>query len=359
MRRMIGLAAAGALIAGSAATAMADEGGPNLTFAASTSYTFDFNDPDTQSTGQNPRTYASAEQDESFNIDLVQIGASGTRGPVSYGAKIDMGDWASFVGDSLDGDIALQELFLAIDAGWATVTAGRIPTPIGYEVLEPWANANISRSQAWWIQPISHDGLAVSGEAGDASWMVGLVNGLFVNDFAGNNIDDEYGVLASVGIPIGDADLRFAGIYSEEADATNNYELNGLLAGVYNNCRYGLESTYLYSHLKNNTLGPDNTTVWDVTAYGGATWGQVSLDLRGSYTDQDAGVSSFGDNEIFSFTTTGGYEITDGVVVRAEYRVDISDENIFNDDDSISGSPDDLINVLQFQLLWTPATGEE
>ena len=42
--------------------------------------------------------------------------------------------------------------------------AANFYTPIGYEVLEPWGNANISRSYSWsLLQPINHDGAFVSG----------------------------------------------------------------------------------------------------------------------------------------------------------------------------------------------------
>jgi hypothetical protein len=364
MKKRIGLAASAATVAVfalSASGAIADEGGPNFTFGSSVSFTYDINDPDLQSTGENVKTYAAPEQDESFNIDLVQVGVSGTRGPVSYGAKLDFGDWAAVVGDSIDGDLALQEAFMAIDTGFATVTAGRMPTPIGYEVLEPWANPNISRSRAWWFQPISHDGLAVAGEVRDVSLMAAVVNGFAINDGLANNVDDEFGIIASAGMPLGDLDLRLATIYSEEADVLKLFQLNGFLAGNYENIRYGLEGTWLDGNGR-ASRGVGDLSVWDLTAYLGATWSAWSLDLRGAYTDEEgtnaAAVAGRRSNGIWSFTATGGYEITDGVVIRAEYRVDSSQGGIFNDDDDSAGvNPSDLVNVAQFQLLWTPATG--
>ncbi len=367
MRNFIGFAAAGLLIVGSAAGVRAETSaehstdGPNFTFGASTSYTYDINDPDT-STGENEKLYSNLEQDESFNIDLLQLGVSGTRGPVSYGAKIDFGDLAKLVDNDLfnvDDSLALQEMYLAVDAGPVVVTAGRMPTPIGYEVLEPWANPNISRSRAFSYQPINHDGVAVSAETGSFNTMLGVVNGFNVTDPAINNPDDEYGIIGAVGAAVGDLDLRLAGIWSQENDNSNRYEANGVLAGNYNNCRYGLESTYYNGNNYSNAL---DASVWDVTTYGGGTWGPWSADLRAAFTremdstngDSVAGAKS---NSIWSFTATGGYEVTDGVVVRAEYRLDVSDENIFADDDTGSGSPDQLDNVVSVQLLWTPATG--
>jgi hypothetical protein len=258
-------------------------------------------------------------------------------------------------------------MFMAIHAPWVTITAGRIPTPIGYEVVEPWANPNISRSRAWWIQPISHDGAALSGAIGPVTVMAAVVNGMHISEDGANNPDDEYAVIASMSVPFGSNDLRFSAIYSDEEDKIRNVELNAYLAGTYDRWRYALETTWL----DGNPHGPPpvlpDITVWDVTAYGGATFGSFSGDLRLSYTDQEGtNLNYFNANRegIVSFTATGGYEIVKGVVVRAEYRIDSSSDDVFDDHDSganLAGpfGQDDIVNVIQLQLLWTPATGQD
>ena len=91
MRKLTGLAVAGIFLISSAGLAIADGDGPNVTMGASASFTYDINDPDQFTSTANTALYGSREQDESFNIDLVQIGLSGERGAVSYGAKIDLG----------------------------------------------------------------------------------------------------------------------------------------------------------------------------------------------------------------------------------------------------------------------------
>jgi len=351
-----------------ASTSRADDGGPTFTFGAATSFVYDFNEPDDQNTRENEKTYADGESEESFNVDLVQIGISGSRGIVTYGAKIDFGDWAEAIENDLDNSVALQEMFLAIDVGFGAISAGRMPTPIGYEVVEPWANPNISRSRAWFYQPISHDGAALSGEWKGVSMMAAVVNGMHINDNqnGANNPDDEYGVIASFSVPIGDASFRFAGIYSDEKDNLSKVELNAFIAGSWKRWRYGLETTWLDGNGHGGDPQPPDETVYDVTGYGGATFGKWSGDLRLSYTDQEGTNGNYftkNHDKIVSFTATGGYEIVEGVVFRVEYRVDSSNRPIFDDHNSegtVAGAigQTDLINVVNVQLLWTPATGQ-
>jgi len=359
-----------ALLLCAASAARADEGGPNFTFGSAVSFVYDINEPDDQVTHENQKTYADGESEESFNIDLVQLGVSGTRGSVSYGAKVDFGDWAEAVSDNVDGDVALQEMYMAIDAGFGVISAGRMPTPLGYEVLEPWANPNISRSRAWFFQAISHDGAAIAGEFGGVSMMAAVVNGFDVNDnnTNANNPDDEYGAIVSFGVPVGNTDLRLSAIYSDEKDSMREVEVNLVASGTYERFRYGLEGTWLGGDGHGNGSAgpvPPDITVLDATGYGGYTYGKWSGDVRLSYTHQEGTNGNFfnaNKEGIVSFTMTGGYEIVDGVVLRAEYRVDSSDSPIFDDHnsmDTLAGptGQTDLINVVQLQLMWTPATG--
>jgi hypothetical protein len=348
--------------------AAAEAGGPNFTFGASTSFVYDINEPDNSFNHENQKTYSDGESEESFNLDLVQIGVSGSRGIVDYGVKIDFGDWTDAIEDNIDGDVALQEMFMAIHAPYVTITAGRIPTPIGYEVVEPWANPNISRSRAWWVQPISHDGLALSGEAGPVTLMAAVVNGMRVSEDGANNPDDEYGVIGSVSIPFGSNDVRFSAIYSDEEDAIRYVELNAYVAGTWDRWRYALETTWrdgdshgpIDPSLPNV---PPDVSLWDVTGYAGATFGSWSGDVRLSYTDQEGTNENFfyaNEESIVTFTLTGGYEIVEGVVVRAEYRLDSSSDPIFADNTTSNGGGlDDMVNVVQAQLLWTPSFGSD
>jgi len=351
---------AGAFLVGLAGVAQADDEGPNFTFGASASFTFDANDPKGPA-GLNGATYASQEQDESFNIDLVQIGVNGQRGRVGYGAKVDLGDLAALAGDSSDGDIALQEAYLTYDADGLGAMAGRFGTPIGYEVLEPWGNANISRSWAWQAQPINHDGITINGSADVVDIMVGVVNNFSVsesgadpnNPSAMNDGDDEKGIIASLGAGLSDElNLYVAGIFTEENDTNDVTLINAIVSGAIDaggsGLRYAVEGNYKENDPKSSTGNPTQE-LWNVGVYAGTDIGPAAVDLRWDYTDDEGVV--FGQNtEVWSITLTGSVALADGVDFRLEYRHDDADASIFND----NASTDDTIDTVQFQVVWHP-----
>jgi len=349
MRKLAGLLVALATIGGGPnLTAAQENEGPTFVFGASTSILWDINDPDDP--GFNAATYSSFEQDESFNIDLVQLGVSGSRGRASYGATLDFGDLAAAAGDSADGDVALQTAFLSYDFDGAGVTAGRFGTPIGYEVLEPWGNAHISRSWGWSAQPINHDGIHVHGQAGILEAMIGAVNGFTVADTDGNDIDDEKGVIGSVAAAINDAlGLYFAGIFTEEEDTTDTLMLNAIVSGSVpagGEMSYAIEGNWR----QDDPEGAPTTEFWNVTGYLGMAFGAAGFAVRADYTDDEGIVVPVAGTGLWGVTLTGSYALVDGVTVRLEYRHDDADEDVFGDGSSL----DDTLDTIQAQVIWTP-----
>ncbi len=385
MRTGLAWFAAATLVVGFVSTAAAEgDGRPSLSYGASASYTLDINDPKAQSDADplnaNPGAYASLEQDESFNIDLVQFGMSGQRGRVGYSAKLDLGDLAAKVGDSADGDIALQEAYLTLDGGSIRSRVGRFATPIGYEVVEPWGNAHISRSWGWLMQPINHDGITLDGQFDSVDFSVGVVNSFSVGDSAANDVDDEKGIIASFGAGVSDQiNIYVSGIYSEERDVDEVGLVNGILSGILGpggaGLRYALEGNYVEHDFSSGS----EASGWNVGVYGGTDMGPLGLDVRWDYSDfsGDAGSSTptfvagggggsnsdaFGldwssiaasglDTDIWSVTVTGSVALADAVEFRIEYRHDDSGANVFLDDDASN----DTLDVVQAQVVWHPA----
>lgn len=354
MKRNVLLAAGAALVIAVPQAGLADSGsGPDFTFGASTSFGYDLNDPDPGNAGQNRLVYSSLEQDESFNIDMVQLGISGERGDLSYVGTLTFGDLAAFAGDSADGDIALQTMNITYDFGPVAATAGRFATPIGYEVLEPWGNAHISRSRGWQAQPINHDGITLSGTADVVDWLIGVANNFTVvdNPILANDIDDEKAIIGAVGAALGDDhSIYLSGLYSQEGDFLDIWLGNLILAGMVSagdlDINYAVEGNYRDD---SPDVGSD-LQMWNVAAYGGVDVGPGGIDLRVDHTDDDGITTGGVDAAVTSVTVTGSVPLAAGVDVRLEYRFDTSDEDIFGDGSDL----EDTLNTIQAQLVWHP-----
>lgn len=332
MRKFITIATVGVFLAATGSVALAD--GPDLSIGASSSYVFDVNDPDT---GGNAGLYANMSNsgNESFNIDLVQLGVSGGNGDVSYSAKFNMGDLSS----SNDDGVEVMTANVSYDAGTASVTAGRIDTPIGYEVLEPWGNANISRSMAWGMQPINHDGVTVSSSTSGLDIMLGVVNGVG----PGNDTDDEKGLIGSVGGAAGSVDFSLSGLFSEEGDVVDVTILNLILSTELAGMDVALEANLTEV---DPDVGADVETT-GIALYAGTDLGNTSLDARLEFVDAEGGLG--GDDELWGLTVTAGWELADGVGFRLEYRHDSSDLDSYADGSGF----EDSVDVIQAQLVLT------
>jgi hypothetical protein len=353
MRKVLTILAAAVAVAGAAGVAAADEdNGVNWTFGASTSYVYDINSPDSGFTGANPLGYANMEtRDQSFNIDLVQLGVSGERGAASYGATIDFGDLAALADNSTDSNIALQTAWLGYDMDMVGVTAGRIATPIGYEVLEPWGNRNISRSYGWQIQPINHDGATVHATMDMFEMMVGAVNNFTVaqNPVNVNDTDNQKGVIGSISSSFSEAfNGHVSGIYTNDfGHSAKITEIDTFFHGDLEPNGVGLRYSVEHTWAK---FDPDAGSSNDIHSFIGRLGGDLGptgVDLRYEYVDDDGIIA---DTNIHSVALDLTWALVEGMDFRIEYRFDKADDDIYGDDDSF----DDTDQIVQAQLMWYP-----
>lgn len=371
MRKLLVAALSVAFIP-SAVSICGAENGPRLWVGAATSFVFDTNDPDRNGRSSfNRQSYANRKEERSFNVDLLQIGVEGSRGSASYRAKLDFGDLAKGLDDSLDDTFALQEAWIAYDMDAAGFAAGRFGTPIGYEAREPWANANVSRSWGWAVQPSNHDGLKAYTHLDDVDVMVGVVNSFSGTNGSpvgapGNDLDDEKAVLASLGwAPRDEMQLLVAGIYTELLDTENTAMVTAIASGVLDATSlalsYALEAQWRRDDdsLAGAVAGQagKDVSIWGFAGYVGTDLGATRLDLRLEWID-DGGILTDGFNgsfandvELWEVTVTTSWELVAGLDLRLEYRHDEADQRVFAND---GGGADKRNDVVQAQLVWYP-----
>lgn len=323
------------------------------------SYVYDFNEPRDDLAQFNRRSYANVRGgDETIDVDLFQLALHGERDRVGYGVKIDLGELALRVGDADDGEVALQEAWLAYDLGSFALTAGRFATPLGYEVIEPWGNAHISRSRTWaWIMPVSHDGIDVSTTLGGVDVSVGAINSAYVSDPAANDYNQEPGVVGSLAFSLGDVAITGSALYSDDFNFLNGLGSsdqmisNLILAVPLGSVSAAVEGTWQHDF-------DEDRDFWNVVAYGGTAVRFLGLDVRAEYGRTDLPspnllISERDDVYFWTITTTASFALTDEVDFRIEYRHDDSETDYFAKDDQDFGSHH--LNVALAQLVMTPS----
>ncbi len=370
MRGLVVLATVGVFVAGCAGTALAGEpsGGPEVGIAASTSWVKDLNSPGlgsaTTTGGLNSASYPSLGDgavDESFNLDLVELSATGRASEnVSYEASLFFGDIAGGSGETDSNgdspDVGLHTASVTFPIGVIQTTVGRRATDIGYEVIQPWGNAHISRSFAWLAQPINHDGVKFGYDGGSWSAGVGMANEYSVAEGGGSNndVDKNKAATADVQFGVGGWGFKVAGITTEDAGADLT-DVNVVIQGDIGVLQTAFE--YNFFDLDGggslgglgglgSAVSAESDTFALYLGQDADCWG---WDARLEYVDLDfKGPGAPASGEVYGITLTGSWHITEGVDLRLEYRhneasdLDIGGgpDNVFLDDTSLDDSQD-------------------
>lgn len=329
-----------------------------------TSYMYDLNDPDSKIV-----SLRSLDRDHnSFTLDLFQLQVSRAPGEdgVGFMTKVDFGKIAERIaadwdGNGTIGNVAEEQNSVELQDAYITynfpglpdlqIKAGKFVTPLGAEVIEPWANPNISRSLAFsWAIPLTHTGATASYAFGSqASVMLGIVNGW------DNVVDSNDGksVLASVGItPVEQFSLLLNGIYGAEQPDRGDSK-RGVFDAVAT-----VKPVENFAIILNYDYGNES----DLHVGGNAEWNAfsgilaydlvdalpvpVGFALRGEYFDDSDGTrlptpdgGGFGQYQnAYEITTTFKIVLAEGLMFRTEYRYDYGHRQLY--EKSLVGTDD-------------------
>ena len=330
-----------------------------------TSYQYNFNDPDSNITSLR----AFDRDHNSFVLDLFQLQVSRAPGEdgVGFVTKVNFGKLAERMASDWDGDgtvgnvaeeqnsVELQDAFITYNFPGLPdlqIKAGKFVTMHGAEVIEPWANPNISRSLAFsWAIPFTHTGATASYAFGSqASLMLGVVNG-WDNVVDSNDGKSFMGSLAIT--PVEQFALIVNGMYgAEQPDRGDSKRgLADIVATIKPVDNFAIILNYDYGH--ETELGVGGDAEWNAFA------GILSFDvpeglpvpigfaLRGEYFDDSDGTrlptpggAGFGEYQN-AWEVTGTFKVVlaEGLMFRTEYRYDASinslyEKELIGDDDT-------------------------
>jgi len=333
-----------------------------------TGYIYSFNRP--SSGDLNQRVFD--KKDNTFSVNDAALFLSRNKEDEAFGfvVTVDMGDTARYTGRDWDGDGALsgseetnyfelREAFLTYKLPWLdqTLKAGTFTTLLGYEVFKTPTNfnPNISNSILFgFSNPFTHTGILLNTPLGDiGGFDIGVVNGWdnFVDQNAGKTL------LMGLGLtPIENLVTYTAFAYGSEqvpideggvGEGSKRSELTlNATYTVTDQLSFAIDSVF---GRETNLISPNGRkgALW----YGFAAYAMfkandwLSFSLRTEVFDDADGARGF-DSTVWEVTPTVGFQLTEHLLARFEYRHDEASKPVFEKQDGFQSGSDSLAGEL-------------
>jgi hypothetical protein len=267
----------------------------------------------------------------SFKRDAVEAGSAGFRVDLAAGASVPRVSRSAGLG----GDIDLQQMYVTWVAPLGNglrLDLGKFVTPHGYEVIEgtDGFNDNYSRSFLFgYAIPFTHTGLRASYAFSPSfSLMAMAINGW--DNAVDNNQSKTVGGQVFVS-PAGGVSLYGSIIYGPERDGNNSD--NRMVLDV---C-----ASWAATDALTVACNVDNGSEAGLVNGESATWTGVAGYLRYAFNDRFAlalrgelfndadGARTGVAQKLTEFTVTPEYRPAPHLILRAEFRMDLSDQQVF------------------------------
>jgi len=333
---------------------------------ASTSYTWNFNDP----LSKTNQLRAFDVDHNSIRIDAAELvvqkavanpGEFGVRFDVTFGSVAHIAAARGLFRDpatGIAGDIDLQQAFASyiIPVGHGLrFDLGKFVTPVGYELIEGYDGYNDVYSRSWLFAygPYTHTGFKLTYPFSDKiAATVMLANGW--DNVVDNNAAKSFGVtLAITPSPKLSVYLNYLGGPERDNDNTSWRSLADLVAVYKPFSRFSIALNIDYGREQNGIPPPPPTLPMTpdpmppaaaaIVQTPDAQWAMIDLYLRLQLTRRFA-LSARGEifwdvdgnrtgtaQRLISGTITPELRLTDAFLMRAEFRIDGSDQRVFED----------------------------
>ena len=368
--RLMGIAvgvAAAAVAAGTASYA-ADAAdvvkGAKVSGYVDTTYTYNLNDPQNRVNAlrvfdTEANSFLLNNSELSF-MKTPDAGGAGFGLVLNYGADAQVtqaaGSITDSTGDTVKDDFDVQEGFVSygFKSGKGWWRFGKFVTLHGAEVIRSPGDYNISRSFLFgYAIPFTHTGLRVHYDVGP-----NLSGHFGVNNGWDNLKDDGKGKTAELQVGLALPDmlaLSITGMYGpEDNDGTGvgtAQDNRGLVDVVATLTPVdGVTAVFNYDRgSQTNGMGAGSPALWQgYAAYLNVGLGEKhSATLRGEIFDDHDGyrTSIAGGQTLKEVTLTLSCKQVDNLEMRAEYRYDMSNQNVFQDDKGVLKDTQSTVGV--------------
>ena len=269
---------------------------------------------------------------DAFKLTNAVLGVSGSAGILGFdlavGAFLGASVWDGGATNSIfsytKGDITTDEAGLL----WAsvsvspidklTIDAGLLTTNVGYEVVNTYANPNITLGAVWFAQPVIYPGVRATFNITDDISVYAEYN----NDAIGTK--DEAFALGSLGSIAG---ISYAVSYYDYSSFKNFIDL--VLGYTVGNVDLGLNFDYQWLDDSAKTPGQDDSA-YGVALYAIPNFGNISVPVRLEYFNEGtSGIYWGGADKGFTVTVTPTLKPTENTFIRAEVAYISTDKKVF------------------------------
>jgi Putative beta-barrel porin-2, OmpL-like. bbp2 len=320
---------------------------------------FSYNDLSTDQGSTTYRAYDTENRGFALQMADLSIGyqpASGFGGfaELNYGSDAQVNNFAADPTSTAPSYTDVQQAYMQYANGPFTVMAGKFDTIAGYEVIQAPSNTNFSRSYLFtWLEPAFHTGLRGIYTAGDAlKFTAGINNGWNVNKKSlkpqvGNPAQSPTGNTLELGVSGNPAKMLSlsAAYYTGKESGLNEAGTRDLLDLVATlNATDALSFVLAYDTVKQeHGTATGDAKLDGIAGYVNYKFSDMwRVSLRTEQMKDKDGIllplgSSATEQTLKETTLTVGYAPASSVELRAEYRQDKSDQNVFTDNGS--GTP--------------------
>jgi hypothetical protein len=331
--RFLAAVAAAVFSVGAAASAAAQ--GVEVSGFADTYYSYNFNKPDTNKAGVE-RTFD--VQHNSFTLNLVELALEKKATKDSRGGfkiDLDFGPTQAIVNATEPGDKSvLQHIgqaylsYMAPAGNGLQIDVGKFVTLLGNEVIKTKDNWNYSRGLLFTLAiPFYHTGVRASYSVNDKVSLTGsLVNGWnsVVDNNSGKTVAGQVAFKATPALTITET---YIGGPEPPNDNTEWRQVSDTVATFTLSPQVSIAGNYDYGQDKESGATVKWQGVAGYVKFQPTDW--FALTPRGEYYNDREGFTSGQAQKLKEFTLTGELKHKDGVLMRLEYRRDMSDVPFF------------------------------
>lgn len=312
----------------------------------SAGYNYNFNDPDTR--GINLRPFNDTH--DSLSLELAQLvfhkdaqdaNEAGFRLDMNFGYTVPKAIHATGAASSDDFDIRQAYLsYMAPLGSGLRLDFGKFVTDHGLEVIEGYEdwNWNYSRSFLFYFSiPFTHTGLRATYAVNDKLTLYGaIVNGW--DNVKDNNTSKTVHLHAAI-TPLPDTAVNIKYMAGTEQNGTRhlfNLNVSRQMGSLT------LKADYVYGK-EDNVPAVGDATWTGLAGYARYAVGEkLALNARAEFFSDEDGARTGTAQELWEVTFTPEYAVNENLVIRAEYRHDVSDKDVFDKDGALSDTQDTL-----------------